>query len=573
MGTDVPVLGNTGNLAKTGYDFSGWNELPDGSGTSYAAGDSISNIQRGVVLFANWTPTSTPTTYPVTYAGNGATGGNAPSDPNSPYTSGTTVPVLGNIGNLVNTTGGTNYFLGWTMDQAGLGPLYRAGDTFTINNAPVTLYAKWSSTEPDNSYYRVIYHGNGNTGGSVPADPNSPYDYNTEVVVLGNTGNLENTTGGTNYYFLGWNTMPDNSGTSYHAGTTFRITTDTVLFAEWSTTAPPGYHVTYHGNGHDTGTAPVDPNSPYTLGTDVPVLGNTGNLAKTGYDFSGWSELPDGRGTSYAAGDSISNILRDVVLFAKWTPTSTPTTYTVTVQSDSHGTCSASCGATAAPGATVTLTASPNPGYHFKQWRVAFGGVSITGNTFTMPAKDVKVIGQFEANGDTSGGNTDYSYRVLFETFGGSFISPITGLSAGDVITEPPAPTKKGYTFGGWYTDEDCTKKWSFADGIPGDMTLYARWIGGTTPTPTATTGQSTVKPSVPVTAEPTGEPTGEPTKDTTISPSGDTTGNAPPAGAGDDGGDEGSSGNSTFYLPLSLLALLVLGLVVYYLLYRRSRT
>ena len=30
-------------------------------------------------------------------------------------------------------------------------------------------------------------------------------------------------------------------------------------------------------------------------------------------------------------------------------------------------------------------------------------------------------------------------------------------------------------TFGGWYTDEASTKDWNFADGIPGDMTLYAR--------------------------------------------------------------------------------------------------
>ena len=70
----------------------------------------------------------------------------------------------------------------------------------------------------------------------------------------------------------------------------------------------------------------------------------------------------------------------------------------------------------------------------------------------------------------------DNAYRVLFETSGGSFISPVTGLSAGDIISTPPAPVKDGYTFGGWFTDEGCTHAWSFADGIPGDMTLYAKW-------------------------------------------------------------------------------------------------
>ncbi|MCZ0861616.1 InlB B-repeat-containing protein, partial [Methanocorpusculum sp. MG] len=76
-------------------------------------------------------------------------------------------------------------------------------------------------------------------------------------------------------------------------------------------------------------------------------------------------------------------------------------------------------------------------------------------------------------------GNMDGAYRVLFETSGGSFISPATGLSSGDRITAPANPVKDGYTFAGWYKDSACTQSWSFSDGIPGDMTLYAKWTGG----------------------------------------------------------------------------------------------
>ncbi|HJJ96566.1 MAG TPA: InlB B-repeat-containing protein, partial [Methanocorpusculum sp.] len=68
------------------------------------------------------------------------------------------------------------------------------------------------------------------------------------------------------------------------------------------------------------------------------------------------------------------------------------------------------------------------------------------------------------------------AFRVLFDTQGGSFISPVTYLSYGDKISQPPAPTKDGYTFGGWYKDSACTQGWSFSEGIPGDMTLYAKW-------------------------------------------------------------------------------------------------
>ncbi len=80
-------------------------------------------------------------------------------------------------------------------------------------------------------------------------------------------------------------------------------------------------------------------------------------------------------------------------------------------------------------------------------------------------------------------------------------------------MSSPHRPhTKDGYTFGSWYTDEACTQGWNFSDGIPGDMTLYARWIGGIIPTltprPAATTVQQTTAQPVPVTGEPTGEPT-----------------------------------------------------------------
>ncbi|HJK77936.1 MAG TPA: InlB B-repeat-containing protein [Methanocorpusculum sp.] len=103
-------------------------------------------------------------------------------------------------------------------------------------------------------------------------------------------------------------------------------------------------------------------------------------------------------------------------------------------------------------------------------------------------------------------GNMENAFRVLFETSGGSFISPSTGLSYGDKISQPPAPTKDGYTFGGWYTDSACTQSWSFASGINGDMTLYAKWTkasGSTTTTTAKPTATATTKPtSAPVSTQ-----------------------------------------------------------------------
>ena len=51
-------------------------------------------------------------------------------------------------------------------------------------------------------------------------------------------------------------------------------------------------------------------------------------------------------------------------------------------------------------------------------------------------------------------------------------------VSVGSKITAPsPAPTKEGYTFGGWYKDEACTVAWDFAnDTVTANVTLYAKW-------------------------------------------------------------------------------------------------
>lgn len=77
------------------------------------------------------------------------------------------------------------------------------------------------------------------------------------------------------------------------------------------------YSVTYNGNSQTSGSVPVDANSPYVHGATVTVLGNTGNLARTGYTFAGWNTLANGSGTNYVAGNTFT-INANTILYAKW---------------------------------------------------------------------------------------------------------------------------------------------------------------------------------------------------------------------------------------------------------------
>ena len=181
-----------------------------------------------------------------------------------------------------------------------------------MGSANVTLYAMWTLTS--SFAYTVTYNGNGNTGGSVPADPNT-YTQGATVTVLGNTGNLVNT----GYTFVGWNTQANGSGTTYTQGQTFAMAAASVtLYAMWTTS--PTYTVTYNGNGNTGGSVPIDTTN-YVQGQTVTVFGNTGNLVNTGYSFSSWNMAANGTGTSYTQGQTFPMGSANVTLYAMWTVT------------------------------------------------------------------------------------------------------------------------------------------------------------------------------------------------------------------------------------------------------------
>lgn len=64
--------------------------------------------------------------------------------------------------------------------------------------------------------------------------------------------------------------------------------------------------------------------------------------------------------------------------------------------------------------------------------------------------------------------------KVSFETGEGSKVDFQT--TADGKLVKPADPTRDGYTFGGWYTDEACAQAYDFSTPVTADLTLYAKW-------------------------------------------------------------------------------------------------
>lgn len=100
---------------------------------------------------------------------------------------------------------------------------------------------------------------------------------------------------------------------SYTEGGVTKEATYTITVTAQAVTT---YTVSYNGNGNTGGSVPTDSNS-YNSGATVTVKGNTGNLVKTNYNFTGWNTKADGTGTSYSSENTFS-ITSNITLYAKW---------------------------------------------------------------------------------------------------------------------------------------------------------------------------------------------------------------------------------------------------------------
>lgn len=149
--------------------------------------------------------------------------------------------------------------------------------------------------------------------------------------------------------------------------------------------------------------------------------------------------------------------------------------FTVTVTSGGNGTASASP-AKAAAGMEITLTAMPKEGYHFKEWQVISGGVTIKDNKFLMPSANVEVKAIFEKNAPPA----PTEFIVTFDGNGGT---PSVGsmTTTDQKLPSLPSASQSKHSFDGWYTEKSGGTKITKDTVFHTNTTVYAHWtyIGG----------------------------------------------------------------------------------------------
>ena len=260
-------------------------------------------------------------------------------------------------------------------------------------------------------------------------------------------------------------------GTEYKVGDFYTVRGDTEIKALWenSVITPTTYTVTVSNDGKGTGTATPSTAAAGTM-ISLTATPNKGYHFKEWQVISGGVTIKDDKFTMPGANVEVKAI------FEKDAPPA-PTEYTITVTSGDNGTASASH-AKAVVGTEITLTATPNKGYHFKEWQVISGGVTIKDDKFTMPSANVEVKAIFEK--DTGGGGGGYNppvtyYTLRFETGGGSDIPSVRESYNTYIDLTKYVPTWRGHTFIGWYTERSLTNKVSGVY-LTKDMTVYAGW-------------------------------------------------------------------------------------------------
>ena len=168
-------------------------------------------------------------------------------------------------------------FSGWNTTSAGTGEQYSDGQTITIT-CDMTLYAQWTGNP-----VIVTFNANGGIG-----------EMASQTFIAGTAQPLNfNTYSREGYSFSGWNTLYDGTGVQYSNGQAITITTDMVLYAQWTSNGSSGGD---GGGGSSSISAPTGV-SAVVSGSNIYVSWNSVSNAASYKVY--WSSSSDGNYACY----------------------------------------------------------------------------------------------------------------------------------------------------------------------------------------------------------------------------------------------------------------------------------
>lgn len=268
----------------------------------------------------------------------------------------------------------------------------------------------------------------------------------------------------------GWEFVAWSDGSqSYEAGETYTVESDVTFTAVWETAAPVApaeYTVTYALGEHaaDDATLPAA----VTVRDGAEVVLPAAPAAATGWLFAGWS---DGSET-YEAGAAYT-VESNVTITALWNQIPTAN-YIVTFDLGAHAADGeeAPAAQTTPENTPITLPDGPAAatGWEFIGWSDDADGENVfeAGSQYT-PVGSGLLYAQY----------APIDYTVIYHlNDGDNNAANPASFNAADADITLADPSRNGYTFGGWFAEEDFsgTQVTGFASDIGRNVELWAKW-------------------------------------------------------------------------------------------------
>ena len=349
-------------------------------------------------------------------------------------------------------------FVGWYENEEYTGNVVTRIDSCTIGNK--NLYAKWNEAE-----FEVEY--NLNDGSFISGYTAPTKRKYSEALTLPDSTKIEKIGSG----FDGWYESADFSGNKIEVipeNTERKV----VLYAKW---IERDYKVTYHLNDGSY----VEGYTPTTSRKygDAIWLPKEANVKKEGYTFYGWYENEDFTGRSI---DVISSdVIRDVEVFLRWSEKTYINNFVLKGGTLKDGGTGVSSRYYTSEIILPTSDEISKKGSTFIGWRLRNKA-----NNQVLVENATKIEAKYPYDVDVEAVWQENSYTITYYDYGATYaqgFSKITKRNYSDAVTLPTSAetSKKGYTFGGWYTNDKfegspITKIDAETDS---DTVVYLKWI------------------------------------------------------------------------------------------------